>query len=112
MTNRRNFLRTASVLLSPLSVRAATRGDHLGFHGHWIRRGDGKGGWTVHPAEIQFLHHSSGAGVKPFGIAQRDNGEVILAASWDDGSSAKSAADREKPVITFSRDGGRTWSEL
>jgi hypothetical protein len=61
-------------------------------------------------AELQFLHGSGGAGIKPFGLAQMDNAELILAASWDDGSNAKSAADREKPAMSFSRDGGRTWT--
>ncbi len=111
MTSRRAFLTaTAGALLTPLPARGAeTTGDHLGFHRHWMRRGDGKGGWLSHPAEIQFLHRKPGAGIKAFGIAQMDNGEVILAASWDDGTTAK---DKEKPVMAFSRDGGRGWSEF
>ena len=50
--------------------------------------------------------------MKPFGIAQMDNGEVILAASHDDGSDKQKAADRERPVVAFSRDGGSTWSDF
>src|SRR6266849_2813626 len=113
MTNRREILRTtAGMLLARLPHPAFGADEQGGFHGHWVRRGDGKGRWTVHPAEIQFLHGKTGLGVKPFGIAQLDNGEVALAASWDDGSSSKSAADREKPALAFSRDGGANWSHF
>lgn len=109
MTNRRVFLGIAGSIVAPWSCLNAAEDDHTGFRGHFVRKGDGKGGWVVQPAEIQFLHEKSGAGLKPFGIAQMDNGEVILAASWDNGSNAKSGADREKPVISTSNDGGRSW---
>lgn len=106
--DRRSFLQVAGSLCQPSFAAPAPPG----FLDHSIRRGDGRGGWVPHRAEIQFLHRLPGGGVKPFGIAQMDNGEVILAASWDDGSSAKSAADRERPVLAFSRDGGRSWSDF
>ncbi len=112
MTSRRAFLTATGAMMAHVPARAAGTADRAGFHKHWMRRGDGKGGWLSRPAEIQFLHRTPGAGIKPFGIAQMDNGEVMLAASWDDGSAAKSAADREKPVMAFSRDGGATWSDF
>ena len=108
MWSRRDILRTAA--FAPIHLPAVAAADHTGFHPHSIRKGDGQGGWKLQSAELQFLHGSGGAGIKPFALAQMDNGELILAASWDDGSNAKSAADREKPVMCFSRDGGRTWS--
>src|SRR5882762_7799128 len=112
MTNRRTFLRAAGALLAGSPVPGETVGDYLGFRRHWIRKGDGKGAWKIQAAEIQFLHRKTGSGIKPFGIAQMDNGEVILAASWDDGSSDKNAANPEKPAMAFSRDGGRSWSDF
>ena len=42
----------------------------------------------------------------PFGIAQMDNGELILAGVVDQSSP------REKTVLTFSSDGGETWPPL
>ncbi len=108
MTNRRGFLRIAGSIVAPWSCLNAAEDDHTGFRIHFVRRGDGKGG-ILQPAEIQFLHEKTGGGLKPFGIAEMDNGELILAASWDNGSNAKNGADREKPVISTSQDGGRSW---
>jgi hypothetical protein len=51
----------------------------------------------------------------PFGLAQMDNGEVILAASWHPGKQDKPATQGnfpEKPMVAFSRDRGDTWSEF
>ena len=42
----------------------------------------------------------------PFGIAQMDNGEIILAGVIDQSSG------KEKTVITISPDGGQTWSPI
>jgi hypothetical protein len=42
----------------------------------------------------------------PFGIAQMDNGEIILAGVIDQSSG------KEKTVITISSDGGQTWSPI
>jgi len=110
MWNRREVLRAAVALTAPQFSVGRARSEDAGFYPHWIRKGDGTGGWRLYRAEIRFLHKPAGAGIKPFGIAQLDNGELILAASWDDGSAVANAADREKPVMSFSRDGGRTWS--
>ena len=110
--NRRTFLRATGALLASAPVRAESADEHTGFRRHWVRKGDGKGAWKIQAAEIQFLHRKTGSGIKPFGIAQMDNGEVILAASWDDGSSDKNAANREKPALAFSRDGGRSWTDF
>lgn len=112
MTRRRLLASSVSALAGSTGTILSGAPDpaQRGFLDHPIRRGDGRGGWVTQRAEIQFLHRLPGSGLKPFGIAQMDNGEVVLAASWDDGSPAPSAADREKPVMSFSRDGGRTWS--
>lgn len=112
INGRRGFLAAAGAMLADSALPTARADSSSGFHRHSMRRGNGKGGWLAHTGEIQFLHRKQGAGIKPFGIASLDNGEVILAASWDDGSSARSAADRERPALSFSRDNGSTWSEF
>jgi len=103
-----------------------------GWKPHTLRQGDGKEGWIVRSAEIQFHHYSDGTtpvhpmpgqGIWPFGVAQMDNGEVALLASWDashDQSHGNQAPCRdfespvacEKPMIAFSRDGGKTWTDF
>lgn len=42
----------------------------------------------------------------PFGVAQMDNGELILAGVIDQSTT------REKTVVAFSSDGGETWSPI
>jgi hypothetical protein len=93
------------------AAQAPAGKEPLGWKPHVIRRGDGKGGWAEHPGRYQFLYKKEGKYVMPFGLVQMDNGEVILAASWHDGSSDK-AALAEKPVVAFSRDRGDTWTDF
>jgi hypothetical protein len=114
--NRRTFLREigGGMMLARLSAGfqgVPTGRDHLGWKPHFLKQGDGRGGWILRPAEIRFLHRSSGEYVMPFGITKMDNGEIILVASWNDGSGRPHALS-ERPVVTFSRDGGQTWTEF
>ena len=103
-----------------------------GWKAHMLKQADGRGGWEVCDAEIQFLHYKEGAisydqiqgqGVWAFGVVQMDNGELVLVASWDpdrDQSHGTSTACAdfqgpvacEKPLIAFSRDRGNTWTEF
>lgn len=77
---------------------------------HRVKQADGHGGWVEHPAEARLIQHQdSGRYLFPFGVRQLDNGQVILAASWNDGSSTN-GRKAEKPVIAFSPDRGDTWS--
>lgn len=76
-----------------------------GFKEHPVHVGDEKSGWTVLPAQLQFLHYDGADRLFPFGVAQMDNGEVILLASAERVSPA-----HFQPVTAFSRDGGATWS--
>ena len=105
------------VFSSATLTRSATDGsdkpatkEPLGWKPHVIRKGDGKGGWMDHPGSLQFIHKKGGKYVMPFGIVAMDNGEVLLAASWHDGTSDK-AVISEKPVMAISRNRGDTWSE-
>lgn len=73
---------------------------------HVVRQGDGNGEWIEHPAEIRTLTTERKGGLVPFGLAAMDNGEVAMMLS------GKLGTESEKPVITFSKDAGRTWTDL
>ena len=89
------------------------------FKPHVIRQGDGKGGWIYEDAEIQFLTVPAEGNVNPvafgggsgsalgFGLAQMDNGEIILAGSWR-GNGEEGGVT----VVAISSDRGSTWSDL
>lgn len=80
------------------------RHDELNWKKHPIRKGDGKGGWTLIEGEHRFLPGLQESHVYPFGLAQMDNGEVILAASVEkDG--------RKMAVMAWSKDAGDTWTD-
>ena len=88
----------------------AQAAESLGWKPHLIRQGDGQGGWILKAAEYQCLQQSywgpSKAEWKAFGLAQMDNGEIVLVGSCE------SEEGGEDTVIAFSSDRGNTWSEL
>lgn len=78
----------------------------LGWKEHFVKQGDGHGGWEVRPAEYQILQHPDGLWTPPFGLALMDNGELILMGMHQ-------APDKtERIVYTFSADMGESWSEF
>lgn len=87
---------------------------HTGWKPHWMRQRDGQGGWTLRPAQIQFMqmptdlsmgaHHRDFVKFCPFGVAQMDNGEIVLVGVCDH------SAKKEKTVVCFSSDRGETWT--
>jgi hypothetical protein len=79
-----------------------------GWRPHFLRVGDGKGGWSLRPAQLQFLHAPGASYCMPFGVAQMDNGELILLASAERPGSQRPFI----PVVAFSPDRGDTWSEF
>jgi hypothetical protein len=80
------------------------KGDELGWKDHVVKVGNDRGGWSSKPADYRFLHAATGKYVFPFGVAQMDNGEIILLAAWHDGRG-------ERPVVAFSKDDGDTWTD-
>jgi hypothetical protein len=90
---------------------AAKYVETLGFREHPIRVGNGKGGWKLRPAELQFVHKPGVTQLMPFGLAQMDNGEVLFLASAETAASGQTARSFV-PVVAFSADGGGTWTEL
>ena len=76
----------------------------FGWKEHLVRHGDGKGNWLYKSGEFRFLHYLNSQWVSPFGLAQMDNGEVILVGAWFDGK-------KERAIAGFSKDKGESWSE-
>ena len=91
------------------NVVPMARGPELGFKEHYMRVGDGRGGWSLRKAEFQFLH-AVGDNVSPYtGPIQMDNGETILLAVMSLGEFEGERVER--PAATFSKDRGQTWSD-
>jgi len=72
-----------------------------------LRVGDGRGGWRWQEAEFRFLH-SPEAMLMPFGLAQMDNGEVILLGSI---CSEEDNGNNQISTAAFNSNGGETWSD-
>jgi hypothetical protein len=79
--------------------------EELSWKEHWVKQGDGNGGFVCRAAKFQLLPRFRGAEVSAYGLAEMDNGELIFVGS----SSMKN--EPFIPVTSFSRDGGATWSE-
>jgi len=91
-----------------------------GWKTHYIRQGDGRGGWVVRRAEYQMLQdpnkwHTNATG-RPYlqfrVLKPMDNGELILMGVWNPSGEYGKWTDQERTIVAFSRDGGDTWSEL
>ena len=75
-----------------------------GFKEHYVRKGDGRGGWTLQKAEYRMLSSRCDGNIMPYGVAEMDNGEVILVAGMQDKG--------EYGCVAFvSSDGGDSWGE-
>src|SRR5258708_764295 len=70
-------LSLVALCTSTLGVRSEEK---PGWKPHLIKQGNGRGGWDLRAGECRFLHKPGGKYTMPFGLAQMDNGEVILAA--------------------------------
>ncbi|MCK5120016.1 MAG: exo-alpha-sialidase [Candidatus Latescibacteria bacterium] len=78
--------------------------EHLGFKPHFVRQGDGKGGWITRPARYRILGGTSEGYFMPYGVAQMDNGEILLMAGMQDQGEYGC-------VVALSTDNGNSWSE-
>jgi len=92
-----------------LSELAVGRPD-MGWKEHFYRVGDGKGGWVVRRADYQFMHHPSLDWTAGYGLAQMDNGEIILMGAVRFNHNTPDAYERT--IYCFSSDNGDTWSDL
>lgn len=133
MSDRRTFLKQAGLMMalgSPASrpasaaVAASLSGessesDHRGWKPTWIKQADGKNGWVLRPAQIQFLHHGDGKlpyfdakfmQFMPFGVQQMDNREIALIGAVNDES--KKWPRSQLPAIAFSQDLGNRWTPI
>jgi hypothetical protein len=116
-TPRRRLLRLAAILsLAAFSAGApAARSDEgSGWKPHAVKQGDGRGGWVQRPAELQFVRKPGDLTdmTMCYGLAQMDNGEIILAAAWNREDEKGKTLGPHRPLIAFSKDRGNTWSDL
>ena len=79
--------------------------EELSWKEHWLKQGDGSGGWTCREAKFQLMPRFRGAVVGAYGLAELDNGEIIFMGS----SSMKD--EHFVSVTAFSKDHGATWSD-
>jgi TAT (twin-arginine translocation) pathway signal sequence len=124
--SRRSFL-TGSTALGALALAAGPqeearpapadgaklkpRGpDGKGWKPHVVKQGDGHGGWAQRSAELQYLRKSGDLTdmTMCFGLAQMDNGQVILAGAWNKEDEKGKSLQPHKPLVAFSRDRGDT----
>ena len=75
----------------------------LSWKKHFVRQEDGKDGCICLPAQMQFLPRLEDSMVQPYGLAQMDNGEIVLAGL--------ACTVPGRTVVAFSQDKGATWSE-
>src|SRR3984885_12189821 len=68
-----------------------------------ITVGDGKGGSTTYPVQKQKIQAPGYKYVMPFGLAQMDDGRIILVASTE-------TEKTQRAVVSYSSDEGNTWS--
>ena len=87
--------------------RILIESEPLAWKEHFIKRGDGQGGYACIAAQQQLLRPYQGHRIVPFGLATMDNGEVLCAATaWSSGPGPE-----EQTLITISDDNGTTWGE-
>ena len=81
--------------------------DLLSWKEHYIKRAEGKDGYTCHAAQMQIMPQYKGAKIAPYGLATMENDEVVcVAIAWPTGSNTQS-----QTLVTISEDGGATWGE-
>ena len=79
---------------------------------HFVRHGDGEGGWAFREARLRFLPRCNGSRVIGFGLAAMDNGElVVMGTCREDDNSVVWAGNQEHTMIAFSEDRGTSWSD-
>ena len=81
----------------------ATGNEKLGMKEHFIRHGDGRGGWTVESALYRIVRLGVDSHVFPYGVHLMDNDELILLSGLRQGGDYSC-------VVAFSSDVAETWS--
>ena len=77
--------------------------EQLSWKKHFIKRGDGQGGYTCIAAQQQVMPQHEGRRITLYGLTTMDNGEIICAAA--------ATPHPEQTLIAISGDGGTTWGE-
>ncbi len=94
-----------ALVSASLLLVASTHESRADWQPHQVKRGDGRGGHILLPAQRQTLKIPAVQRLLPFGLVQMDNGEVAILAS-------REVPGLFQPVIAFSSDGGNTWSDF
>ena len=98
---------TPSPPQSPAVTVLPTDPPSQGWQPYVVKQGDGQGGWIDVPAQYQLMTIGSGQiWFCPFGVTQFDNGEIFMLGTAYFGVKA----EEEFPAVTFSQDGGQTWT--
>lgn len=85
----------------------------LGWRPHLIRQGDGSGGWVLREAQCQALRFRERGWTAGFGVAQMDNGEIILLGICNRNKSLwYGGGEGDETIVAFSSDRGDTWTDL
>ena len=104
---------TVALLLSLVSAAWPDDAAGLGWKPHFIRHGDGNGGWLLKHAQCQILRYREYGWTAGFGVAQMNNGEIIVMGICAPRKSLwYGGGEDEITVAAFSRDGGDTWTDL
>jgi hypothetical protein len=114
MNNTRPRLMLASAALLLIAVSASVSvAENPGWRPHFIRVGDGEGGWKLREVECQILHAKQRGWTCGFGVVQMDNGEIALLGTVDPGKSLwYGGGEGERAIIAFSKDRGDSWSDF
>jgi hypothetical protein len=89
--------------LGPMTLKTSY-GSVSGWRKNWVWKAEGDGKSVLTKCEQQSLSSASGGQTTPFGLAQMDNGELILLVSM-------TSFDGDRMVSTVSKDRGNTWSD-
>jgi hypothetical protein len=113
MRVRMRFLLSMAIALVG-NLSDAGEADVLGWKPHAVKQGDGRGGWVERPGELQFLRMAGDATdmTMCYGLAQMDNGEIILTAAWNKEDDEGRTLAPNRPLVAISSDRGNTWSDL
>ena len=81
----------------------STESAHAAWGSAGILVGPSVGVGTIYPAQRQLITAAGYTYVMPFGLAQMNNGEIIMTASLE-------TATTETAAVSFSTDGGNNWT--
>ena len=86
-------------------IDSSLRNIEFTFREHFVKRGDGNGGWTMVPSRYSMWNFGSGKHLFGYGVHLMENDEVIFIGALHEDS------DSYRCIAAFSEDGGSTWTD-